>query len=63
MTVQSIVLYPEAVLRTRAEEVTEFDDKLGALVDDLLETMAADWASAIGILDDAVPAIPAAALV
>ncbi len=33
------------------------------VVDDLLETMAADWASAIGILDDAVPAIPAAALV
>lgn len=39
MTVQSIQLYPEAVLRTRADEVTEFDDKLGALVDDLLASM------------------------
>ena len=47
MTVQSIVLYPETVLRTRAAEVTEFDDRLGALVDDLLETMKAHGGAGI----------------
>lgn len=39
MTVRPIRIFGDPVLRTRADEVTEFDDALATLVDDMLDTM------------------------
>jgi peptide deformylase len=39
MTVRTIVTLPDPVLRRKARTVTEFDKKLQALVDDMIETM------------------------
>jgi peptide deformylase len=37
-----VVKYGDTVLTQRAEEVTEFDEKLGKIVDDMFETMYAE---------------------
>ncbi|CAN7235963.1 peptide deformylase [Bosea sp. LjRoot9] len=47
MTVRAIVGYPDARLRVPAEPVVDFDEELGALVNDLVDTMRA--APGIGI--------------
>lgn len=47
MTVRTIVSYPDARLRLPTEPVVDFDDELGALVTDLVDTMRA--APGIGI--------------
>ncbi len=39
MAVREIVIVPEPVLRRKAQPVTKFDDKLQALIDDMVETM------------------------
>lgn len=39
MTVREVRLFGDPVLRTRATEVTEFDDALATLVQDMLDTM------------------------
>jgi peptide deformylase len=39
VTVLPIRIYPDPVLRTRAEEVTVFDGDLARLVEDMIETM------------------------
>jgi peptide deformylase len=39
MTVREIVFVPEPVLRKKAKTVTRFDEKLQALIDDMVETM------------------------
>jgi peptide deformylase len=39
MTIRTIVTVPEPVLRRKARPVTKFDDKLQALIDDMVETM------------------------
>jgi peptide deformylase len=39
MTVREIVTVPDPVLRRKAQKVTKFDDKLQALIDDMVETM------------------------
>jgi peptide deformylase len=41
MTVREIVFVPEPVLRKKAKTVTQFDDKLQTLIDDMVETMRA----------------------
>jgi peptide deformylase len=41
MTLRTILEFPDPRLRTRAEPVTHFDAALGALIDDMLETMYA----------------------
>lgn len=41
MSVRPIRVYPDPVLRVRCPEVTEFDDELGKLVRDMVETMHA----------------------
>ncbi|MCE1180228.1 MAG: peptide deformylase [Micrococcales bacterium] len=47
MTVRPIVITGEPVLHRRAEPVTQFDDELRALVDDMFETM--DAARGVGL--------------
>lgn len=39
MAIRNIVKVDDDLLRQRSREVTEFDDKLGVLLDDMLETM------------------------
>lgn len=39
MTVRAVRLFGDPVLTTRAEEVTEFDDKLKTLIADMMDTM------------------------
>lgn len=39
MTIREIVLYPDPVLKQKTELVSEFDDELGILLDDMRETM------------------------
>ena len=39
MAVLDIVTIPEPVLRRKARKVTDFDSKLGKLIDDMVETM------------------------
>lgn len=39
MTIRDVRFFGDPVLTTRAEEVTEFDDTLAILVEDMLETM------------------------
>lgn len=39
MPIRTIVSVPEEVLRRKARPVTKFDDKLQALIDDMVETM------------------------
>lgn len=39
MAVREIVSVPEPVLRKKAKTVTKFDDKLQALIDDMVDTM------------------------
>jgi len=41
MAVRTILEFPDPRLRTRAQPVTRFDAELGALVDDMFETMYA----------------------
>jgi peptide deformylase len=41
MALRTILEFPDPRLRTRAEPVTRFDAALGALIDDMLETMYA----------------------
>jgi peptide deformylase len=41
MAVRTILEYPDPRLRTRAQPVTQFDAELGALIDDMFETMYA----------------------
>jgi peptide deformylase len=47
MTIRPICITGEPVLHTRAEEVTNFDDSLRKLVDDMYETM--DKAPGVGL--------------
>jgi len=47
MSVRTIVEWPEKVLETRAQEVTEFDDSVRQLVQDLHDTM--DASTAVGL--------------
>ncbi len=39
MTIREIVFVPNPVLRKKAKTVTQFDDKLQTLIDDMVETM------------------------
>ena len=39
MAIREIVKLGDEVLRTRAKEVTEFDEHLGVLIDDMFDTM------------------------
>lgn len=39
MTIRKIVLHPNEILTTPTKEVTEFDQKLATLLDDMYETM------------------------
>ncbi|MEJ5996806.1 peptide deformylase [Corynebacterium sp. H130] len=39
MTSRPVRMFGDPVLRTRADEVTEFDESLATLIDDMLETM------------------------
>lgn len=39
MAIREIVTVPDPVLRRKAQKVTKFDDKLQALIDDMVETM------------------------
>jgi peptide deformylase len=41
MAVREIVTLPEPVLRRKARKVTQFDDELQVLIDDMIETMRA----------------------
>ena len=41
MALRTILEFPDARLRTRAQAVTRFDGALGTLIDDMLETMYA----------------------
>jgi peptide deformylase len=41
MALRTILEYPDARLRTKAQPVTQFDGALGTLIDDMLETMYA----------------------
>lgn len=55
MATRKIVLYGDEVLRKRCKEVTQFDEKLATLIDDMVETLhKADGvglaASQVGIL-------------
>lgn len=47
MTIRAVRIFGDPVLRTRAEEVTEFDETLATLVDDMLDTM--DDADGVGL--------------
>lgn len=40
MSIREVVAVPDAILSTRAHEVTQFDSSLRVLVEDLLDTMA-----------------------
>ena len=42
MAVLPVRLFPDPVLRTRADEVTDFDGALEKLVEDMFDTMRAD---------------------
>ena len=55
MATRKIVLYGDEVLRKRCKEVTQFDEKLATLIDDMIETLhKADGvglaASQVGVL-------------
>ncbi len=39
MAIREIISYPNPVLREQAKEITNFDDELKALVEDMIETM------------------------
>ena len=39
MTIREVRLFGDPVLNTRADEVTQFDDALKTLVEDMLDTM------------------------
>jgi peptide deformylase len=39
MAIRNIILYPDKLLRERARPIAVFDDALGVLLDDMLETM------------------------
>ena len=39
MAIREIVKVGDEVLRMRAKEVTEFDERLGTLIDDMFDTM------------------------
>lgn len=39
MAIREIITYPNPVLREQAKEITNFDDELKALVEDMIETM------------------------
>lgn len=41
MAVREVVTLPEPVLRRKARKVTQFDDELQVLIDDMIETMRA----------------------
>ncbi len=41
MAIRDILIHPDARLKTVANPVTEFDDRLRVLADDMLETMYA----------------------
>ena len=41
MTIREIVVVPDPVLRKKAKAVTQFDEKLQTLIDDMVETMRA----------------------
>lgn len=47
MTIREIRLFGDPVLKSRATEVTDFDDGLAALIDDLFDTM--DAAEGVGL--------------
>jgi len=47
MAVRNIVTFPNAVLKQRCEPVTVFDAEMGALLDDMIETM--DDAEGLGL--------------
>lgn len=47
MTIREIRLFGDPVLTTRSDEITEFDDSLRVLVEDMLETM--DEAGGVGL--------------
>ena len=47
MTIREIRLYGDPVLTTRASEITEFDEALEDLAEDMLETM--DAAGGVGL--------------
>lgn len=47
MTIRDIRMFGDPVLTTRSEEITEFDDSLRGLVEDMLETM--DDAGGVGL--------------
>lgn len=55
MTVRRVRLFGDPVLTTRAEEVTEFDEKLESLIEDMFDTMDAEGgvglaANQVGVL-------------
>ncbi len=52
MTIRDIRMFGDPVLTTRAEEVTDFDDTLAALVSDMLETM--DHAEGVGLASNQI---------
>lgn len=59
MAIREIVTVPDPVLRRKAQKVTKFDDKLQALIDDMVETMRAApgvglAAPQIGILEQVI---------
>ncbi len=47
MTVRNIVKYPDPILREKAKEVKNFNERLGKLLDDMAETMYA--ANGVGL--------------
>ncbi|WP_271394294.1 peptide deformylase [Neomicrococcus lactis] len=47
MSIRPVTIYGEPVLHTRAQEVTQFDDELRALIADMFETM--DAAHGVGL--------------
>ena len=59
MTIREIVTVPDPVLRRKTQKVTQFDEKLQTLVDDMIETMRAApgvglAAPQIGVLEQVI---------
>ena len=48
MALRTIVTLPDEVLKRKAHAVTKFDEKLQALIDDMIETMRPSELRALG---------------
>ncbi len=53
--IREVITYPNKLLRTKSEDVTEFNDELHTLLDDMYETMIAENGVGLAAIQIAIP--------